>query len=419
MTGAVAVVSMTALFLIGILVLAPRAGFNIFPPQKDSTLVAAEYAFDPGTSVEAAAGITGEVNRRVAEVLGDDLEQVYVYLGDANRAFAQFRLSPRGGRPTAPQLVDDLLAPIGAETDGARVTFNQVSNGPPEANFPFRLQVFDEDPADLERATAQILAELDGATIERSNGTSFEVVETAVEFSDAVARSDGRRLVQVRARYDADDVTTTTSRTQDFLEERFDADRLAELGLAADAFGFDFGLESDNQESFASMPRAFGIALVLMVLLLIVQFRSSIRWLLVFLAIPFGFFGVFAGLLATDNEISFFVMLGLLGLIGIAVNNTILLTDFANQERASGVSAREAMARALERRLRPLLATTLTTIAGLLPLALSDPFWESLAFTIIFGLISSTLGVVVAFPYCYLAVEWLRDRISTPWSART
>ena len=61
------------------------------------------------------------------------------------------------------------------------------------------------------------------------------------------------------------------------------------------------------------------------------------------------------------------------------------------------------------------MATTLTTVGGLLPLALSDPFWEGLAFTIIFGLLSSTFLVLFSFPYYYLAVEALRERIRTPW----
>ncbi|MCP5035877.1 MAG: efflux RND transporter permease subunit, partial [Actinomycetia bacterium] len=242
-----------------------------------------------------------------------------------------------------------------------------------------------------------------------------DVVETSVAFGDIVARVDGRRLVEVRARFDATDVSTTTAQTQTYVEDRFDADRLTSLGLASDALDFDFGFESDNQESFSSLPIAFGIALLSMLVLLVVQFRSASQWLLVFLAIPFSFFGVFGGLLATSNVISFFVMLGLIGLIGIAVNNTILLVDFANQERRAGHDRSEAIQRAVHHRFRPLVATSLTTVAGLLPLALSDPFWEALGMTIIFGLLSSTFLVLVSFPFYYLAVEALRDRFVTPW----
>ena len=402
---------------VGLFVLAPRVGFNIFPPQKDSTAIAVEYTFEPGTSIDQARELTREVNQAAADALDDDLVDAYTYLGNSRQAFAQFTLTDLGanGRDTAPDLVENLLDPIAEDVDGARVVFNQISAGPPEALFPFQMQIFGDDPDVLLAAGQQLAAELQGAEIERPNGTTFAVVETTLGLTDVVAREDGRRLIELRARFDADDVTTTTAETQAWFEDRYGPDELAAIGLESDALGFDFGLESDNQESFASMPIAFGIALVAMFVLLIIQFRSSIQWLLVFLAIPFSLFGVFGGLLITDNVLSFFVMLGLLGLIGIAVNNTILLTDFANQERRAGADRKEAIETAIKRRFRPLVATSLTTVAGVLPLALSDPFWESLGFTIIFGLLSSTFLVLLSFPAYYLAIEALRDRVVTPW----
>jgi multidrug efflux pump subunit AcrB len=204
-------------------------------------------------------------------------------------------------------------------------------------------------------------------------------------------------------------VTALVNATQDTVEDRYPAEVLAARGLSEDALRFDFGLESDNADSFASAGVAFLVALALMFVLLTAQFRSVIQPLLIFLAIPFSFFGVFFGLWVTGNPLSFFAMLGLIGLIGIAVNNTILLTDFANQERRQGADAATAISVAVRRRFRPLVSTTITTVAGLLPLALTDPFWEPLAYTIIFGLVSSTFLVLLSFPYYYLAAEKLRD----------
>ena len=404
---------------VGLFVFAPRVGFNIFPPQKDSNFVSVEYTFDPGTTTAEAETIARNVNQTAADALGDDLERVYTYIGNSRSAVAQFELTEMGTRAKAPRLVDDVLQPIAADVDGARVVFNQQSAGPPELLFPFQMQLFANDDDVLLNGAEAIRSAIDGAEIERPNGTTFTVVETQITLQDSITRQDGRRYVELQARFDADDVTTTTAETEAFIVGRFDEAALGALGLESDALGFDFGLESDNQESFASMPRAFMLALGAMLVLLIVQFRSSIQWLLVFLAIPFSFFGVFGGLLLTDNQISFFVMLGLLGLIGIAVNNTILLTDFANQERVRGATRQEAIRTAVRRRFRPLVATTLTTVAGVLPLALSDPFWEALGFTIIFGLLSSTFLVLVSFPYYYLAFEWLRDTIRTPWRRKS
>ena len=93
------------------------------------------------------------------------------------------------------------------------------------------------------------------------------------------------------------------------------------------------------------------------------------------------------------------------------MNNTILLTDYANQARAEGKSPTEAIAVAVRERLRPLLTTSLTSVLALLPLALNDPFWEGLAFALIFGLLSSTILVLLVFPYFYLIASSLGDRV--------
>jgi HAE1 family hydrophobic/amphiphilic exporter-1 len=403
----------------GLFVLAPRVGFNIFPNAKDSTEIAVEYTFEPGTTIDEAKALALDVNQQAADLLGDNLDRAYTYIGNQRDAYAQFTLTEIGGRPTAPSLIEDVLEPLAEDVDGARVVFTSLGSGPPEALFPFQMQVYGDDGDVLAAAGEELAAALDGAEIERQNGTTFSVVETDVALTDVVSRTDGRRLVEVRARFDADDVTTVTAETETFITEQFGPDELAAIGLEADALEFDLGQESDNQESFGSMGQAFILALGLMLILLIVQFRSISQPFLVFLAIPFGFFGVFGGLLLTNNVLSFFVMLGLLGLIGIAVNNTILLIDFANQERRAGADRKQAIETAVRRRFRPLVATSLTTVAGLLPLALSDPFWEALAFTIIFGLLSSTFLVLVAFPYYYLAVEFVRDIIVTPWRPKS
>ncbi len=402
------------MFGIGVAVFAPNVGFNIFPPAKDSTAIAVEFTYPPGTDIQQAKQIALEVNQEAAETLGDELVQGYLYLGSDLSALVQYDITPLGGRPTVHELVETLEPIAEARTD-ARVVFSAISNGPPELLFPFTMQVFGEDIDQLVAAGAAMQADLDGRALELPNGDLFNVLETDLALEDVVARDDGARYIEVRARFDNDSVTSTTATTQEYFEDNWGADRLAEFGLANDALGFDFGLESDNQEAFAALPVAFLAALGAMLILLIIQFRSSIQWLLVFLAIPFSFFGMFGGLLLTDNPLSFFVMLGVLGLIGIAVNNSILLVDFANQERDLGADRKDAISTAIRRRFRPLVATSLTTVGGLLPLALSDPFWEALAFTIIFGLLSSTFLVIVSFPYYYLAIEWLRDKIQTPW----
>ena len=126
------------------------------------------------------------------------------------------------------------------------------------------------------------------------------------------------------------------------------------------------------------------------------------------MAIPFSIFGIMLGLDITNNPISFFAMLGFFALVGLSIKNTILLTDYANQSRRSGLGAVDSAVAALEERFRPLFATSVTAVVSLIPLALSSPFWQGLTVLLIFGLLSSTFLVVVVFPYYYLGVEYLR-----------
>lgn len=392
--------------MIGLQIFAPKVGFDIFPSTNDSIQINANYQVAPTTPLAETEQLTLKTNQAAVDALGDDLEELYYAYPQLETTPRVMTLTPIGTRDSANELIADKLSPVAAATAteaGPGVVFTQQSAGPPEELFPFRAQVYGEDLATLIPAAKQIAADLNGAVVQENDAETITVTDTKVDYTTTVARTDGLRLVEIRAKFDSDATTAATQATQDFLEKNFPAGELKALGLNEDAFGFDFGFETDNQESFDSLPYAFGGALIMMLILLVIQFRSAIQWLLVFLAIPFSFYGVFGGLLATGNILSFFVMLGLIGLIGIAVNNTILLTDFANQERKLGHDARTAIQNAIRRRFRPLVATTLTTIAGILPLALSDPFWEALGMTIVFGLLSSTFLVLLAFPFYYLA----------------
>jgi multidrug efflux pump subunit AcrB len=101
-------------------------------------------------------------------------------------------------------------------------------------------------------------------------------------------------------------------------------------------------------------------------------------------------------------------MIGITGLVGIVVNNTILLLDYANVIREQTGSIRQAISEAIRYRFRALITTSLSTVVGILPLAFADPFWEGLAYSLVFGLSSSTLLVIFAYPVFYAMLEHSR-----------
>jgi multidrug efflux pump subunit AcrB len=389
--------------------------FDIFPATKDSDQVGATLTFKPGTTIKQAETITDRVNTKIAALLGDNLvKMAYTDSGTTSSAKAQIKLlSFKKREVKSPALVKKLNDNFAAFND-ARVKFSQLDAGPPKDDLPFRVQIYSEDKSKSTALAEAIQNYLKGRTLTRtSNKTSFKVVLTNIDgASDSVKRVNAKQLVEVSAGFDADDVSALVTVAQKAVEDEFNVAKIKSFGLTKNDVKFNFGEESNNQASFKTMLLAFPVLLVVMYILLALQFGSLLQPLLIFMAIPFSFFGVAAGLHYTNNPLSFFVMIGFFALIGIAVNNTILLTDFANQAHKEGNGAFESMALAVKARFRPLITTSLTSVVALIPLALSDPFWESLAFTLIFGLLSSTFLVIVSFPYFYLAVEYLRMHFS-------
>lgn len=166
-------------------------------------------------------------------------------------------------------------------------------------------------------------------------------------------------------------------------------------------YTFKGDLESRN-ESFGGMGLASLMALLLILGVLIIQFRSFTQPLIIFSALPLAIIGSILALLFTGISFSFTAFIGLTSLIGIAINNSIVLVDYANEMMAKGATVVEAAKGAAEVRFTPILATTLTTILGLLPLTLSGgSLWAPMGWTIIGGLLTSTTFVLLLVPVLY------------------
>ena len=150
------------------------------------------------------------------------------------------------------------------------------------------------------------------------------------------------------------------------------------------------------------------LAIFLVYLVMAATFESFIHPFVVLLTIPLGVVGVAAGLLVTGTTITVMVLIGVILLTGIVVNNAIVLIDAVNQMRRQGVDKYEAVVRAGHLRLRPILMTTLTTVVGLIPMALGwgegAELRAPLAITVGWGLFFGTLLTLVVIPAVYIAV---------------
>jgi CzcA family heavy metal efflux pump len=177
------------------------------------------------------------------------------------------------------------------------------------------------------------------------------------------------------------------------------------------------GENEDLQESAGQMIVSLLVALVAVYLLLVAQFRSFVNPLVVMLSVPLVLVGVSVALFLAGKVISMSVMLGLILLVGIAVNNAILLMDFILEHRRSGVVRRQAVVEAVRVRFRPIMMTSFSTIMGMLPLALEWALgaerFSPMAVAVIGGLAASSLLTLVIIPVFYTVVDDLATRVQS------
>ena len=243
------------------------------------------------------------------------------------------------------------------------------------------------------------ISDLDSVIVQSVSGALIPLLSLAtLEMKESQARIQHRgtsRVTLVSADvaqgYEAEALTNTL------------VERLNTLDWPADVKWQVGGEQEKRQEAFRGMGGVALLALMGIFTVLVLQFRSFGQPAIVFSAIPFAMTGSILALLLTGYTFSFTALVGLTSLVGIVVNNSIILVDSANQLRLDGRSLTEAIMESSRMRLLPILLTTLTTIGGLLPLTLGgSSMWAPMGLCIIGGLIVSTLLTLFVVPVLYL-----------------
>jgi multidrug efflux pump subunit AcrB len=175
-------------------------------------------------------------------------------------------------------------------------------------------------------------------------------------------------------------------------------------GVRVDLRGMVQGMEA----SFRSFAAGLALALVLLYLILVAQFRSFTDPVLILLAIPPGLAGVLVALFVTGTTLNVQSLMGVLMMVGMAVSNSILIVEFAHRLEDQGLSLVDAVVSSCRIRLRPILMTSLATVFGLIPMALKlgtgSEAYAPLARAIIGGLLVSVALTVFIVPAAYLIV---------------
>jgi multidrug efflux pump subunit AcrB len=250
----------------------------------------------------------------------------------------------------------------------------------------------------LDRRSVGETSSLERLYLPSNQGTVLPLTELATVREEqgfaTILHRDGRRLVTVEADASgrlADDVLADVrTRLGDFtLPEGYSI-----------AFG---GEEEERRESFAGLWEALLLALLLIYALLAIQFNSFVQPMVILLTVPLGLTGAIVGLLITGNPFGLMAFIGIVSLTGIIINDSIVLTDFANYlQRVEGQRRLEALLGAGRLRFRPVILTSITTIGGLTPLAIwGGTLWSPLACAVIFGLVGATVLILIVLPVIY------------------
>ncbi len=218
-----------------------------------------------------------------------------------------------------------------------------------------------------------------------------------------------KRIVSVLS--GIDDTVTNSGEVNNRLRRK-----LAPLEAANPDVRFEYGGQfEETQESVESLFRAFIVAMLLIYTILATQFQSFSQPTVVMAAIPLSLIGVCGGFLISAKPIGLISLVGVVGLTGIVVNDSLVLVDFINKRRARGMALDEAIVESGLLRLRPIFLTSITTIAGLFPLSLavdSLPHLAPMAQVMVYGLTFSTLLTLLVVPCLYRLDVDIAERAS-------
>ncbi len=261
-----------------------------------------------------------------------------------------------------------------------------------------------------EEDTLTNLAELNNLLIATPTGVIVPLKDVANIVAEKgyadIRRFDGERAISVYASVDRE--KNTPVKVNQALIGAF-----ADIGSLYPGYQLDFrGIFDQVRESFAELWKLFIVGLLLIYVVLGAQFKSFIQPIIIMFAVPFGMIGAMVGLLLANATLSLVAMFGIVALAGIVVNDSIVLIDFINKYRENGSNKWYAILKGGSVRLRPIILTSLTTIIGLIPMAVGlggkSPIWMPMANTIIFGLAFATLMTLFVMPALYAITTDLR-----------
>ena len=265
------------------------------------------------------------------------------------------------------------------------------------------------------------ITDIESSLVRTASGAEVPVSRVATLSSGrsptAIHRQDGQRVIRVSA--DVDAAVITGGQANDILED----DILAPLIAEDPELTYSFGGEQQQQlESMNALGPGFGIAMILIFALLAIPLGSYTKPFIVMAVIPFGFIGVILGHWILGVTLSSESFIGMFGLAGVVVNDSLVMIDFIDQELEEGLPARTAIIEGAKGRFRPIMLTSLTTFLGFTPLILEDAiqaqFFVPFSASIGCGILFTTVVLMFLVPaLSSVRLRWLarqRSRAAAP-----
>jgi HAE1 family hydrophobic/amphiphilic exporter-1 len=369
--------------------------------DSEASRISVNVFGDPGPRLDALAA---EVKRRVALVSGVDAVEIG---------------SDKGSREIEVLVDRDRAARYGLTASDVASTVALFFRGRPLSRFrgpdgevQVQARLADADRNSLERLRAMPIAvdETREATVPLGAVASFRTVETP----QGIERQQRRSVVAVHADVDS--------------KKRGDVRKAISEDLKSlhfpPGYSWSYGSAfSEENETQMEMLLNLVLALLLVYIVMAALFESFLHPFAIMFALPFAFAGVAWMCLLTGTPFNLMAQIGLLILVGIVVNNGIVLLHHVHQLREEGMPRPQALLKAGRDRLRPILMTTATTVLGLLPLALGGPhvgdiLYYPLARTVIGGLLVSTALTLVLVPVLYTLLEDAWNGLARAWRGK-
>ena len=272
-----------------------------------------------------------------------------------------------------------------------------------EESYEIDVRVNDENKDSLEDLDYFYVTLADGNQVPLQ---SVAVMERTRGYA-RVVRVNGQRTVTIQGSIDPKETNASeiiNKIQQDFLPEFLNKYKSLRVSIV--------GEHKESKITQSSLKRGFIIGLIGIFIILSFQFKSYIEPVVVMIAIPFALIGIVFGHIIMGYNLCMPSMVGFVSLAGIVVNDSILLVEFIKKRINEGMSITEASCNASRDRFRAVMLTSLTTVAGLLPLlyekSLQAQFLIPLAISIIFGILASTLLVIIVIPSCYTILNDLK-----------